>query len=89
MASFSRVDIAVDVTSKSIKWHFKTCCFKNTDTGYLSNFAMYSGNNERRPADMPATLYPMQLKTQKNVDGNYNNMRHYNNIYNRCRNITL
>ena len=45
--------------SKPNKWHFKAYCLNDADTGYLSNFFMYRGKDERRPADMPATLYPV------------------------------
>ena len=55
--------------SKPNKWFFKIYCLDDADSGYLSNFFMYGRNGGRRPADMPAILFLILLKTQKNVDG--------------------
>ena len=44
--------------SKPFKWHLKCFCLNDAKTGYLWNFFMYRGKDERRPAGVPATLYP-------------------------------
>ena len=44
--------------SKPFKWHLKAFCLNDAKTGYLWNFFMYRGKDERRPPDVPATLYP-------------------------------
>ena len=61
------------LSSKPNKWYVKTYCLNDADTGYLSNIFMYSGNGGRRPTDMPTILFPILLKTQKNVEGYYSN----------------
>jgi hypothetical protein len=44
---------------KPWKFHFKKFMLNDADTGYNYNFYYYGGKDERRPADMPATCYPV------------------------------
>lgn len=49
---------------KPNKWHFKAFCLNCAQTGYLSNFFMYRGRDEKRPVDVPATQYPVERLTE-------------------------
>lgn len=49
--------------NKPHKWHFKAYCLNCSKTGYLSNFFMYRGKDEQRPAGMSATTYPVHKLT--------------------------
>ena len=41
-------------------FHFKAFGLNDAITGYLSNFYLYGGKAENRPADVPATLWPLK-----------------------------
>lgn len=45
--------------NKPSKWHFKAFCLNDSGTGYLHSFRMYRGKEERRPADIAATEWPV------------------------------
>lgn len=59
--------------SKPSKFHFKIFGLNDADTGYLSNFYLYQGKAEARPADVPATLYPL---TKQLPHPQYINLNH-------------
>jgi hypothetical protein len=46
-------------SKKPWKFHFKKFMLNDADTGYNYNFYYYGGKDETRPADMPATCYPV------------------------------
>jgi len=46
-------------SKKPWKFHFKKFMLNDADTGYNYNFYYYGGKEEARPADMPATCYPV------------------------------
>ena len=50
--------------NKPNKWHFKAFCLNDSKTGYLSNFFLYRGKDERRPANVSATVYPLMKLTE-------------------------
>lgn len=41
-------------------WHFKVYGLNDACSGYLSNFYLYEGKAENRPANVSATLFPIQ-----------------------------
>lgn len=43
--------------NKPEKWHFKVYCLNCSNTGYISNFYLYQGKDEERPAGISATSY--------------------------------
>ena len=45
--------------NKPNKWHLKAFCLNDAKTGYLSCFFMYRGKDQERPADIPATVFPV------------------------------
>ena len=45
--------------AKPFKYHFKQFCLNCSATGYILAFYWYRGKTERRPANMPATLFPL------------------------------
>jgi hypothetical protein len=49
---------------KPHKWHLKAFCLNDADTGYLSNFFMYRGKDEQRPAGVSASEYPVRRLTE-------------------------
>ena len=50
--------------NKPNKWGLKAFCLNDALTGYLTNFFMYLGKDERRPPNMPATLWPVFKLTE-------------------------
>ena len=50
--------------NKPNKWGLKAFCLNDAATGYLTNFFMYLGKDEQRPAGMPATLWPVIKLTE-------------------------
>ena len=44
---------------KPEKWHFKCYALNDASTGYMHNVYLYEGSAENRPANVPATLYPI------------------------------
>ena len=60
--------------NKPEKWHFKAFCLNDADTGYLLDFFMYEGKDEKRPAGQSATTYPVLRLT------NHNDLYHNNHI---------
>jgi hypothetical protein len=45
--------------AKPFKYHFKQFCMNCSATGYILAFYWYRGKTERRPANVPATLFPL------------------------------
>ena len=60
--------------NKPEKWHFKAFCMNDADTGYLLDFFMYEGKDEKRPTGQSATTYPVLRLT------NHNDLYHNNHI---------
>jgi hypothetical protein len=50
--------------NKPNKWHLKAYCLNEAESGYLHNFFMYRGKDEDRPANINATLWPIQKLTE-------------------------
>lgn len=50
--------------NKPNKWGLKAFCLNDALTGYLTNFFMYLGKDEQRPAGMAATLWPVIKLTE-------------------------
>ena len=46
--------------NKPEKWHFKLYALNCALTGYMINMYLYRGKAEKRPNNVPATLYPIQ-----------------------------
>ena len=60
--------------NKPEKWHFKAFCLNDASTGYLLDFFMYEGKDEKRPAGQSATAYPVLRLT------NHEDLFHSNHI---------
>ena len=60
--------------NKPEKWHFKVFCLNDASTGYLLDFFMYEGKDEKRPAGQSATAYPVLRLT------NHEDLFHSNHI---------
>lgn len=45
--------------NKPEKWHFKLFALNCAATGYMHNVYLYEGSAEKRPRDVPATLFPI------------------------------
>ncbi len=45
--------------SKPAKYHFKTFAMNDAETGYQYHSYFYRGKEEARPADVPATMWPV------------------------------
>jgi hypothetical protein len=50
--------------SKPNKWHLKLYCLCCGSTGYIVNTLWYRGKDERRPADLSASEYPVIALTE-------------------------
>ncbi len=53
--------------SKPQKWHFKSFCLNDSETGYLWDFFLYRGAKEIRPAGIAATAWPV-IKLTSDVE---------------------
>jgi hypothetical protein len=49
---------------KPAKYHFKTFAMNDADTGYQYHSYFYRGKEESRPADVPATMWPVVTMVQ-------------------------
>jgi hypothetical protein len=50
--------------NKPAKFHFKMYCLNCSATGYMYNFFLYKGKDERRPEGQTATMYPILRLTE-------------------------
>ena len=50
--------------NKPNKWHFKIYCLADSSNGYLYNWFLYRGKDERRPAGVSASEYPVMKLTE-------------------------
>ena len=53
--------------AKPHKYHFKMFCWNCSETGYCFAFYWYRGKEEPRPANVPATLWPVMKLVNKVV----------------------
>ena len=53
--------------AKPHKYHFKMFCWNCSETGYCFSFYWYRGKEEARPANVPATLWPVMKLVKKVV----------------------
>jgi hypothetical protein len=54
--------------SKPAKYHFKTYAMNDADTGYQYHSYYYRGKEETRPADVPATMWPVVTMVMQSPD---------------------
>jgi hypothetical protein len=54
--------------AKPHKYHFKMFSWNCAETGYCFCFYWYRGKEEQRPANVPATLWPIMKLTTKVID---------------------
>lgn len=62
-------------SNKPYKFHFKKFMLNDAATGYNYNFYYYGGKDEVRPADIPATTWPV-VKLLSTTDVNLENKNH-------------
>lgn len=62
-------------SKKPYKFHFKKFMLNDAATGYNYNFYYYGGKGEARPADVPATTWPV-VKLMSTTDTNLENKNH-------------
>jgi hypothetical protein len=62
-------------SKKPYKFHFKKFMLNDADTGYNYNFYYYGGKDEARPAEFPATTWPV-VKLLSTTDVNLDNKNH-------------
>lgn len=68
---------------KPEKWHFKAFGLNDSVTGYLFSFYLYQGSAEKRPQNMPATLYPVYMLTRNAILHGINHILCLDNWYTR------
>ena len=54
--------------SKPAKYHFKTYAMNDAGTGYQYHSYFYRGKSEARPAEIPATMWPVQTMVMQSPD---------------------
>lgn len=75
--------------NKPNKWGLKAFCLNDALTGYLTNFFMYLGKDEQRPAGMPATLWPVVKLTEPALYHHKDHIMHTDNWYTQREAATL
>ena len=54
--------------SKPAKYHFKTYAMNDAETGYQYHSYYYRGKDEERPADVPATMWPVVTMVEQSPE---------------------